>query len=401
MSLRPMRLLWASLIGSACLVAALLPADAAPVFARKYGFNCTMCHSTFPRLNDFGQRYRANGYQLPGREDDEQTVLEGPAPFAARTTGGFVSDRFENTPDAEEVSEFQIVGLDLLSGGLITRNVGYFLIYTPQINGGRGLAAQDGSLEMANVVFSHLTSLNLTARVGRFEGAFLPFSAKRTLTFSPYEIYDFEGPGGLVLADTQTGVEIAGGTPCGLRYAAGWVDGSATNVSGDSPADFYVRLAKIFGSGEAQTAGHRLGFVGYWGEARPLEDGLPDTGRQSLSRWGVDATVNLREWSLDAQYLEGTDDGALWAGGGDFEFSGGFVQASYLPSTRLTALARYDWVTGPDFLGTDITRWTVAGRYYMADNIAVHAEYSRRTEDAGAPPEATEDFFTTRVDWAF
>ena len=36
-------------------------ASAVPVFARKYGFNCTMCHSDVPRLNDFGQRFRMNG----------------------------------------------------------------------------------------------------------------------------------------------------------------------------------------------------------------------------------------------------------------------------------------------------------------------------------------------------
>ena len=52
---------WA-LLGAALGVLATLaarPAAAAPVFARKYGFKCTMCHSSFPRLNDFGQRFRA------------------------------------------------------------------------------------------------------------------------------------------------------------------------------------------------------------------------------------------------------------------------------------------------------------------------------------------------------
>ncbi len=54
------------------------PAGAVPVFARKYGLNCTNCHSAFPRLNDWGQRFRANGYRLPGRENEEKTVLERP-----------------------------------------------------------------------------------------------------------------------------------------------------------------------------------------------------------------------------------------------------------------------------------------------------------------------------------
>ncbi len=39
---------------------------AIPAFARKHGFNCHMCHVAFPKLNDFGQRFRDNGYQIPG-----------------------------------------------------------------------------------------------------------------------------------------------------------------------------------------------------------------------------------------------------------------------------------------------------------------------------------------------
>ena len=37
-------------------------AMAIPAFARKHGFNCNMCHVAFPKLNDFGQRFRDNGY---------------------------------------------------------------------------------------------------------------------------------------------------------------------------------------------------------------------------------------------------------------------------------------------------------------------------------------------------
>jgi hypothetical protein len=254
---------------------------------------------------------------------------------------------------------------------------------------------------MANVVFSRLTSLNLNARVGRFEGAWLPFSAKRSLTFSPYEIYSFAGPGGLALDETQTGIELAGASRCGLRYAAGWVDGSTTNRASDSPGDFYFRLAKIFGAGEAQTAGQRLGAVAYFGEARPTDITVPDTGRQSLNRYGLDAALTSREWSLDLQYLSGKDDAGLTGGTADFDISGGFLQASYLPSTKWVAVGRYDWVNTPLGPEADISRWTVAARYYFADNIALHAEYSHRSQDFFGAADATEKFFVTRLDWAF
>ncbi|NPV49535.1 MAG: hypothetical protein HPY69_21530, partial [Armatimonadetes bacterium] len=154
------------LLSSTCLLAGLPTANAAPVFARKYGFNCTMCHSNFPRLNDFGQRYRNNGYQLPGREDDEQTVLEGPAPIAARTSAGYNYDKFTNDDEAEDINQFQLNGLDLLSGGLIARNIGYFAIYVPEMEASSGVAGQTGALEMASVVFSNVGRTNTSVRVG-------------------------------------------------------------------------------------------------------------------------------------------------------------------------------------------------------------------------------------------
>src|ERR1019366_5298595 len=49
------------------VVAVVIPdAKAVPVFARKYNTTCFTCHTTPPLLNDFGLRFQANGYELPG-----------------------------------------------------------------------------------------------------------------------------------------------------------------------------------------------------------------------------------------------------------------------------------------------------------------------------------------------
>ena len=36
-----------------------------PAFARRYQFDCTMCHEPVPRLNEFGYKFRAAGFRLP------------------------------------------------------------------------------------------------------------------------------------------------------------------------------------------------------------------------------------------------------------------------------------------------------------------------------------------------
>jgi hypothetical protein len=399
-------LIWGAVLTTVVAMCSI-PSQAIPVFARKYGFNCTMCHLNYPRLNDYGIRYRQNGYQLPGRENEERTVLESPTPVAFRTTAGYILDDFDNTPGAEDVSQFQVEGLDVLSGGLFGRNIGYIFVYPPEIKGSRGVAPQEGTLEMANVIFSNIGSTWLNIRAGRFEAAYTAFSDKRRLTFSPYEIYDFAFPSGFAFSETQSGVEITGYGPyngCfrGLKYAVGWVDGSANDESDDAPSDFYLRGVKVFGHGEGQTSGQRLGVTGFFGKARPLP---PLTGsRKSFNRWGVDASLNLRMWNLGIQYLRGHDSGGLTSTGDDFDFSGGFARVLYMPRVDLVGFARYDWVSVPGGFGIgDITRWTIGARYYFRDNIALHLEYSHRNQDSTTPGlgDATENFFTARLDFAF
>jgi len=385
---------------------------AIPAFARKYGVNCTMCHSAFPRLNDFGTRYRDNGYRLPGRESDERTVLQGPAPVALRTSAGYDYESFKNTPGAEDVNQFRLGGLDLLSGGLLGHDIGYFLIYTPQITASRGVAGQEGSLEMASVVFPRLKTAWLNVRAGRFEPAFVAFSVKRHLSFSPYEIYDYTFPGGSAFSETQTGIEVFGQGARGIHYAVGILDGADSgpdevNLSDDSPADIYVRASMVFGAGEGQTAGHRVGVVGYQGKSRYWVDAPANTirsERKSYSRYGVDGSLNFAQVNVALQYLWGTDDRGFWGGTSDADFSGGFAEVSYQPFTWLVGFARYDLVSTPDAAEEErISRYSLGGRYYLTDQIALHGEYSHRAVSfrAAGEDDATDRSFTARLDFAF
>ena len=40
-------------------------ASAVPIFAERYGFKCTQCHTAVPELNAFGEHFRRAGYRLP------------------------------------------------------------------------------------------------------------------------------------------------------------------------------------------------------------------------------------------------------------------------------------------------------------------------------------------------
>ena len=389
---------------AAVVLSALWPAPSAavPVFARKYGLNCTNCHSGFPRLNDWGQRFRANGYRLPGRENEEKTVFEGPAPLAMRTSFGYTDESFDDPLGEADRTGFRLNGLDILSAGLFAPHIGYMLVFPPQIAESRGVAGQEGTLEMASVIFSDLGSSWLNVRAGRFEPAYTAFSVKRHLAVTPYEVYDYAFPGGSPFSETQEGIELTG-YGRGFAYAAGWVNGSSTNRGDDGPADVYGRAAFTLGAGEGQTAGQRFGVTGYLGSARP--DTPPDTSlgggdRQPFARLGIDASLNWRQLNLAAQWLYGKDDRLLWNENVDMDWSGFFTELTWQPVVTCLAFARYDLVSTPGVVNQDVTRWTGGVRYYFADNLALHLEYSQRMIDVPGDEDPTENFAAARLDFA-
>ena len=74
------------LLLGAALLAAARPAHAIPAFARKYGLPCSACHEAWPMLNNFGQTFKDNGYQLGN--DRDAPIYQQPAywPIMFRVT---------------------------------------------------------------------------------------------------------------------------------------------------------------------------------------------------------------------------------------------------------------------------------------------------------------------------
>ena len=67
-------------------------ANAIPAFARKYNFSCNVCYVPgFPKLNDFGNIFRDQGYQLGGDSDlpTHESITMGFWPVSFRTTVGY------------------------------------------------------------------------------------------------------------------------------------------------------------------------------------------------------------------------------------------------------------------------------------------------------------------------
>lgn len=72
------RWIWRSLTGAVLLLALLAPppASAIPVYSRKYATSCATCHTIYPKLTQFGEAFRRNGYRFPGVVDSDYIKSE-------------------------------------------------------------------------------------------------------------------------------------------------------------------------------------------------------------------------------------------------------------------------------------------------------------------------------------
>jgi len=403
----------------------MMPASghAIPALARKHGFNCNMCHTAYPKLNDFGQRFRDSGYQIPGQEGKEKNVFDTPPPIAVRTSTGLSG---YNTKNAT-TSGFDMLGLDLLAAGVMHKNISFLFIYTPRIDEPSAdyTGSQDGTnplqlgaFESGNVVFSNLIQDALNVRVGRFEPAYHAISSKRSFyLMEPYEIYSFSTPGNnFVFDDNQIGVEATGRCRCGFKYGLGVVNGTGASPDNNRYKDVYVDASQTMGAGDGQSAGQRIGAFVYYGwqpltfsGATPSPTGEVGGGRNKpFYRFGGYAGLNWKTLNLQGLYMKGVDDKSInvLTPTKDYEFDGGLAELDYagLKNNRLIASVLYNWVSTPSYdCDREVKAYSGVLRYYFGDwtavNVALHAEYTHR--ETGETDPLKESVYALVVDFAF
>lgn len=422
-------------------------AYALPIFAKKYLLPCTACHVAFPKLNDFGIAFRDNGYQLG---TDRDAPLENPvvSPFALRTTPivtvttatGVLTD--QNFSDTVTTGTFDLTGLDLLSAGVLAKNISYSLVIAPFLD-------NEVDLEAAWIRFSNiLDSSWLNIKLGKHE-LDIPFSEKRGFGLSglgnAYLVNHYH-PGGEVnnnqfeIGSNQYGLEILGHDRASrIRYVVDVNNGS--QVAGNQAVSKHPNVyARFSGRMDQKQTSERLGLfgtVGRWpmecktvGSSSPgvcdnQGTTIPGTGEnlKSYSRIGGDFEVSMTPpgstyLSLAFQYLYGIDEGTLIGpstipdtiltcpglaaaacntsfnassgGSQDGTFHGGTVELNWMPTLNSMIFTHYDRILNLQQADTsmpsdynDQTGLTFGIRYYIhlsaSSLVALHGEWSSFT----------------------
>lgn len=125
--------------------ALLMPgaAQAIPAFSKKYEAPCSLCHASWPRLNDVGVKFKLNGYQMPGTEDGGERGKLSPAsnlfldigsanpPVSIRLEGGLILMQPGEGPEKSQESKFFCCvegnAVTVEAGGTVAPNIGFWL----------------------------------------------------------------------------------------------------------------------------------------------------------------------------------------------------------------------------------------------------------------------------------
>jgi hypothetical protein len=404
------------------------PAQAIPAFARKYGLPCSACHEAWPMLNNFGQTFKDNGYQLGNGHDSP--IYQQPEywPVAFRVTpswhresnGRAAVDQIPGNGGSGQVeasvtkSGFDTSSIDMLTGGTLSNNISFFV--QPFIGSGGSFLAQ------AWVRFDNLAKTRwLNLKFGKFE-LDQPISQERALTISntggSYYNYFFTPPGDNNfngIGGNQLGAELSGHSENSYtRYSV--------SLLSQYPSQTYAGYANFTQSFEIPKLGlQRVGVFGYLGEAPTYSQtsgGSPingaGLGNRSYYRAGAYGMWYVGKFDFDTFYMHGQDNvflgnsipanqpGSLPIGAAGPSWNGGFVEAHYLYSPRLVVTGRYELIrmaqqANPQIRSDagNLDTWTLGYRWYPIMNpragLAWVQEYSRILNAGAAPITGRND----------
>ena len=351
-------------------------AAAIPAFARKYGLPCSACHTAWPELNAFGQRFRDNGYQL--MNDRDSPIWQNPSyiPVTFRMTPNLHRESATKQPvDAVPgdsisglvartitQSGFDLSGMDLWTAGTLYKNISFVLLPSSDNTGAF-------HFEAAFVRFDNLFSNRwVNFKVGKFELDNL-VSEKRFLFLSgnggAYQSYHFLPAGDLNdfgLGDNQIGAELSGHSENSYtRYGVAVLSSTdgEVNLPTNQSYDAYVTLSHAVDAGALGV--ERLGAYAYLGR-RPTyfqtSGGVPipgtGTGNKTFYRIGLSGDFFFGDFELLPFVMHASDNAYLATataanatlppGVRDARWNSAFVEAHYYVNPQFVLTGRWETV---------------------------------------------------------
>ena len=390
-------------------------AQAIPAFARKYGLPCSACHEAWPKLNNFGQVFKDNGYQLGN--DKDAPIFHEPAywPISFRMTPNWHRENTDKVPvdgvgvNGVTTHGFDLSGLDILTAGTLNKNISFLLVPSADSTGAF-------HFESAWVRFDNLLKTSwLNVKMGKFELDNV-FSEKRNLTLSntggPYQIYHYQpdgdvsaGTNAFGIGDNQIGLEVMGHSKNSYtRYSVSVLSSVDGNVGLPTSNSYDVFLA---GSQAFEVGGlglQRVGGFAYFGRLPTYflsSGGSPilgdGRGNKPFERIGVYGMWYLKKLDITTMFTHASENKYLVTGVAstdplpglhDASWNAGLIETHFTLNPRFILVNRYETIrmsqqvdpTNTPSNQGNVDAFTFGARYYpfmhSRDGFAIHPEYS-------------------------
>ena len=400
-------------------------ANALPAFARKYGLRCSACHIAWPVLNDFGWRFKDNGYQLMNDRDAPIWQNPGYWPVTFRITPNWHRESSDKvavdtagggTGEAQITSHgFDITGLDFHTGGTLEKNISFYVLPSSDATGAFHFETVMGRLD--NLFGSSWVNIKL----GKFELDNM-ISEKRILSISNnggfYNLYHFSPNGDTnsfgQVGDNQLGVEWMGHSVNDrTRLSAALIssnDGQVGLPNGNSYS-LFATGSQAFDLGGLGL--QRIGAYVFAGEAPTYyltQGGIPipgsGLGNKSFTREGFFGIFYVNKFDFNVYFQHGSDSAyfgsntqanqPLPSGAHAPSWNGAFVETHYTYTPQLIFFQRSEWIRmsqqalpGTPSNQSNIDAYTFGYRYYpimtSRAGFAWHNEYSWVRQQGVAP----------------
>jgi hypothetical protein len=389
-----------------------------------------MCHSAFPRLNEFGEYFAGNNMRLPNWREttkdlgDDRLALPESVPLAIRAQA-FVQGRegeeidYETGPTGND-SSFDIQApylVKLLSSAPLSENISYYFYGIFAEKGGNG----EVIIEDAWFSYADIAGTGINGMLGQFQVSDLMFPREVRLTFQDFYAYRAAGityDRGIILDRGFGPVEVALGLTNG--------NGIEENIGINSPG--YRRPDRMFDNDSDKNVFGRVGgdigpvSVGVFGLLGEQRSATGFAGSDSGSRdtdqtiYGIDlsGTIGAKThwytqmlWNQWDEFLDADPNT-------DYDWFGGFAGVDYIMNDRWAFSLLYNYADASDFddtgtiyEGIDINSLTFGASYFFMRNVKGVIEFNLDFlgEDSGGPPyvghQTKENYILVGFDAAY
>lgn len=358
----------------------IFPRDAEAVaqWARKYKADCTMCHTAFPRLNNFGEKFMRNGFQMPDEESDGDT--EGKDKISNSlfidNVGNWLGARLSLIPlkyqtngvtiDGKNESALEIGNpnwLQLFVAGSIFKNVSIFIEQEFEGDGAK--------FSWFHLFFTNLADTYVNFQVGKLSPVdFAPLS-DRLRMWQSSDVLNIKSSGGkgensVTIRQSRPGIQYYGYKGPLIWFAG--LDNGKDASDLDRQKNYWAGLrSEIPGTTNSSIEGSSLGFHYYSG----TDTANSATARieNGFSRYTFAANLRYKNnFDVQATYQIGKDDNyKLTANPVGAEFSGFTISAAYW-TYPVYAILQYDHIDSDD-LGFEVRKLSPSIWFFMRENF--------------------------------